>query len=60
MDEAFKNEIHSEFAVYVHIKTDGGFAYELKDTDPNKLKELIAVFVSEAETVLRDIYGLDE
>lgn len=60
MDEAFKNEMHSAFAVYAHIKTNGGFAYELKETDPQKLKELIAVFISEAEAVLRDIYGLDD
>ena len=59
MDEVLKTEIHSAFAVYVHRKTDGGFAYELEDTDPQKLKELIAVFISEAEVTLRDIYGLD-
>ena len=60
MDEQIKHEIHSAFAVYVHRKTDGGFAYELKDADPKKLKEFIAVFISEAEAVLIDLYGLDE
>lgn len=60
MDEILRDKLHSTFSVYVHRKTDGGFAYDLRDTDPQKLKELIAVFVSEAEAVLRDIYGLDD
>ncbi len=60
MDEVLRTDLHSTFAVYVHRKTDGGFAYELKDTDPMKLKELIAIFLSEAEATLIDLYGLDE
>ncbi len=60
MDEVLKTELHSAFAVYVHRKTNGGFAYELKDIDPEKLKELIALFTHEAEYILRDLYGLDE
>lgn len=59
MDEVLKNDIHGTFAVYVNRKTNC-FAYELKDTYPQRLKELIAVFISEAEAVLKDIYGVDE
>lgn len=60
MDKSTRANIHTTFAVYAHIKLNGGFAYELRDDDPKKLRELIAVFISEAETVLKDIYGVDE
>lgn len=60
MDESTKDNIHTSFAIYAHRKLNGGFAYELRDDDPKKLRELIAVFISEAEAVLRDIYGVDD
>lgn len=60
MDDVLRDKLYSAFAIYVHRKTDGGFAYELRDTDPMKLKELMTIFISECEAVLRDIYGLDE
>lgn len=60
MNENIMHSLRCAFAEYTCLKTHGDFACALSDTDPDRLRELIAVFVSEAEAALIDIYGVDQ